>query len=178
MARKKDDDGKPKRLDAERRRVLADELAKVERDDDGRLHPEAVVEAAANKRSPLHEEFTWDDAEAGHLYRIEQARTLIRVVVVRYEEDGIDRKLPVYINLVADRQFGGGYRPLDDVMRSADLTRQLVETAESELRGWMGRWEEMVPQLVRKVQRATNISIHPAKRKDGGDDLPLAMAGH
>lgn len=178
MARKKDDNGKPKRLDAARKAELAEALTKVERDEDGRLQPEAVVEAAANKRSPLHDEFTWDDAEAGHLYRIEQARTLIRVVHVEFADDGRDKRVPMYINLIADRQFGGGYRETKEVLRSADLTRQLVDTAESELRGWMRRWEEMVPALVHKVQRATNISIHPAKRKDGGDDMPLAMAGH
>jgi hypothetical protein len=49
----------------------------------GQLAPEAVVEAARDPASPLHGYFLWDDEAAGHEFRMEQARQLIRSVTVR-----------------------------------------------------------------------------------------------
>jgi hypothetical protein len=49
----------------------------------GRVTPDEVVEAAKSKSSPLHSCFDWDDSVAGHKWRLEQARTLIRTVKVQ-----------------------------------------------------------------------------------------------
>ena len=53
---------------------------------DGRLTPDGVVAAAKPKDHPLHAEFLWDDKRAGHQYRIEQARALIRRTMVILKE--------------------------------------------------------------------------------------------
>lgn len=47
----------------------------------GALNPEAVVDAARDKKSALHTHFDWDNSEAAHKYRLLQARNLIRVAV-------------------------------------------------------------------------------------------------
>jgi hypothetical protein len=46
----------------------------------GRLSPEDVVNAARNRRHPLHDDFEWDDAEAANRFRITQAALIIRSV--------------------------------------------------------------------------------------------------
>jgi len=46
----------------------------------GKIDPHEVVLAAQDPDSPLHECFTWDDAEAASQFRLEQARALIRRV--------------------------------------------------------------------------------------------------
>ena len=46
----------------------------------GTLTPNRVLEAAKDKRTALHKYFEWDDKKAGHAYRLEQARQLIRSV--------------------------------------------------------------------------------------------------
>ena len=61
--------------------AIAQELAALEAN--GRLVPEEIVRAAESPMSPLHLCFTWDDALAGHAWRIEQARDLIRTVRVQ-----------------------------------------------------------------------------------------------
>jgi hypothetical protein len=48
----------------------------------GQLQPELVVEEARDPASPLHPYFLWDDEAAGHAWRVEQARQLIRSVRV------------------------------------------------------------------------------------------------
>ncbi len=49
-------------------------------DSRGRLTPEQVVDAARSSKSALHKCFTWDDSEAAHKWRIDEARELIRSV--------------------------------------------------------------------------------------------------
>lgn len=48
----------------------------------GTLTSAGVVEAARPEGSPLHGAFVWNDADAAREYRLIQARTLIRSVVV------------------------------------------------------------------------------------------------
>ena len=54
-------------------------------DRDSALSPSAVLEAARNKTSALHDRFEWDDKKAGHQYRLGQARSLIRCTPIVYE---------------------------------------------------------------------------------------------
>lgn len=48
---------------------------------DGALNPEMVVIEARDAKSALHDHFTWEDSEAAHQFRLQQARRLIRVAV-------------------------------------------------------------------------------------------------
>lgn len=53
----------------------------------GTITPDAVVIAASDENSVLHEYFDWDDSVAAKKWRIEQARVLIRKVQVIYTID-------------------------------------------------------------------------------------------
>jgi hypothetical protein len=45
------------------------------------LTPEQLLdEAAADPASPLHDDYQWDDAIAGHLHRVEQSRGYLRKI--------------------------------------------------------------------------------------------------
>ena len=52
----------------------------------GKLTPEAVVKQARSAKSALHDMFTWDDSEAAEQFRLLEARSLIRRVVVRIDD--------------------------------------------------------------------------------------------
>lgn len=66
----------------EQRQEVKASLEAIEAKKDGRLTPDAVLEDAAERDSPLHDFFEWDDSKAGHAYRLDQARTLIKSVMV------------------------------------------------------------------------------------------------
>jgi len=51
-------------------------------DHHGRLTAEKLVRAASNPKHPMHKDFEWDDAKAGHQHRLDQARTYISAVRV------------------------------------------------------------------------------------------------
>lgn len=79
-------------------KAVVDRLAKLAKANGGILTPNAVVDDAKDPKSPLHDQFEWDDRKAAAHYRIEQARELIRKVRVEIEVDEKIIKVPKYIH--------------------------------------------------------------------------------
>ena len=111
------------------------ELEKANR----RLIPEDVVEAARDERHVLHGYFEWDDTVAGNLYRIEQARTLIREVKVQtvYEDRVI--VVPQYVSDPDPDRKRNGYVHVDVVKQRADDARRTVLDELSRVEGALTR---------------------------------------
>jgi hypothetical protein len=100
---------------------------------DGKLTPADVVEAARSKSSPLHDQFTWDDGEAAHQYRLIEARKLIQVQIEYLPRAKADA--PVYVSLRDDRAApGGGYRLLAAVLSKEALRDKLLSDALDDLK--------------------------------------------
>lgn len=102
----------------------------------GIVKPEAVVAFARNPETALHSQFEWNDSAAAEQYRIEQARTLLRVIV--HEVPGSGQRVPVFVSLQSDRTEGG-YRRTVDVLSDADMKRQLMDQLKREARAWAKR---------------------------------------
>lgn len=102
--------------------------------EDDMISPEKVVDAARSKTSPLHNYFTWEDGEAAHQWRLEQARKLIRVVVDVIElPDKTQREVRVFVSLPSDRASVGGYRIMANVLEDEDRKKEMLEDALREL---------------------------------------------
>lgn len=110
------------------------ELERLREQNGGELvQPEQVLEfARRNRRSALHAEFEWDDTEAAHQFRLEQARRIIRLNINVLETPNGNVTVPMYVSLVSDRKAGGGYRTLESVMSSEELREQLLRQALDE----------------------------------------------
>ena len=65
---------------------------------DGGLTPQRMVDDARPEDSPMHEEFEWDDRIAGEKYRIEQARAVIRHIVVVRSDIQTERELKLVLD--------------------------------------------------------------------------------
>lgn len=114
----------------------------------GPLTAEAVLQDAENERSPLHAAFQWDDTEAAQQWRLEQARSLIRsVVVIRHElPDNPAVRAFVNIGPVSDAENdadGGDYIDLDSAMRHPELREQVVGRALAEANSWSERYRHL-----------------------------------
>jgi hypothetical protein len=95
------DRGGVKGLSAE---VVGAELERIRTENDGKLQPPDVVQAARPKDSPLHPAFEWKDSIAANQYRLWQARNLIKSVrVVIDEEEGDTR--PAYVHVRMEEQY-------------------------------------------------------------------------
>ena len=113
------------------------ELRRIANKHGGVLQPETVVQAARTESSPLHGAFCWDDTEAARLYRIVQARQLIRVSVevIQPADGGKEFSVRAFVSLTPDRdQDGGGYRFVSEVLRNTAARGQMLADALAELR--------------------------------------------
>jgi len=119
------------------------ELRRISTENEGKLRAEDVVEAAKPEDSPLHDRFDWNDATAGHKFRLMQARQLIRVVV-EYVDMGTSKKpIRVFQSLSTDRRHGGGYRTTADVLAIDEHRTQLIEDAVRDMESFQARYSNI-----------------------------------
>ena len=111
---------------------LRDELTRIAAVNDDTLTPELVVEDARPEESPLHAHFEWDDQLAGEQFRLEQARKLIRSVVVSVRTPlGVTEQVRAY-HAVADGERRSVYASLARLQSDPDEAAQVLAQAERE----------------------------------------------
>ncbi len=131
-----------KATDIEIKQALAD----LE-DEHGRVTPEAVVRAASDAGSVLHDLFEWNDDVAAHYYRIDQARTLIRSVRVEFR---VEKKVVRSIAYVHDPVLPAkeqGYRAVTELRRDPDAARSALVNEFSRVAAHLRRARELATAL-------------------------------
>lgn len=119
---------------------------------DGDVSPAAVVKAATPKGAPLHPAFEWDNKKAAELYREDQARYLMRQLVVVYRDAGGEQqqtramvRLTVH-ELVEDEDEPAGpmrYLPIQRVLADEGMTRDYIAQAREELRAFQSKYRDV-----------------------------------
>ncbi|MDQ5917088.1 MAG: hypothetical protein QG660_197 [Pseudomonadota bacterium] len=118
------------------------ELVRLNEEHGGCLAPSVVVECARNEASALHGLFDWDDTEAARLWRLEQARGVLRLCVTVIKED--TPPVRMFVSLTPDRkQVGGGYRSIYTVLDDAELRQQMLDDAMAEMRMFRRKYEAL-----------------------------------
>jgi hypothetical protein len=111
----------------------------------GSVQPELIVEKARPRSSPIHLAFDWRDKEAAHLYRIEQARHLVRrLQIVRVEvrhNPTISSRAFYSVRTPDDRQ---GYVPRSRVLSDRDLRGQVIARAKRELESFLKKYASVL----------------------------------
>lgn len=95
----------------------------------GRLTAGDVVEDAKPKNSVLHEYFEWDDEVAAGKYRTDQARHLIRSIVV-VEDEG-DTPVRAFAKVRVDDE--NTYEPISVVMSNPRLRMQVLKEVSDQI---------------------------------------------
>lgn len=122
--------------------TIQEELEAIRESNDGLLRAEDVVAFARNEETALHRKFEWDDTKASHLYRLAQARAVIRVNVII--PDATLTPIRAYVSLMGDRMLpGGGYRSLSEVMAHTEQRRQLLKQAMREAKIWREKYKHL-----------------------------------
>jgi len=137
-----------KKILADNPKSISEELRFIQGTHNGILNPADVVEYAKNSNTLLHNRFTWDNTEAARLYRIEQARHIIRLELVIAEAPkkfggnitfSINHDNPsgmpvrAFVSLPKDRHSEGGYRSIDKVMENDEMKASLLEEAKKDM---------------------------------------------
>lgn len=122
--------------------IIEAELEHIRTQGGGILRPEDVVSFASDPETALHSEFEWDDTEAAHQFRLEQARRIIRV---RVQVIGRARfAFRVYVSLHQDRKApGGGYRTLVDVLADPDMLSALLSEAKRDADAFRQKYQRL-----------------------------------
>lgn len=122
--------------------VAGEEIERIRSAKNGNLIAADVVAAAKRKGSVLHPVFEWDDRKAGHQWRLEQASTLVRnIVVVKQRPNGETTLLRAFVSV---RDKGNpGYTSIDVAMSDPNSRAALVAQAWKELGDWRLRYEHL-----------------------------------
>ena len=133
--------------------IIGDALEEIRLRKGGELEPKAVVDTARSPNHPLHKHFEWNDAHAAESFRIDQARSIIRVV--RIVDDTVYEGT-VRAFLSVSGKTGVSYRSVEDVKRSSDLQDALMARAEKDLEGFEARYRELkdICQIVTSAREA------------------------
>lgn len=132
------------------------------RDQSPILQPGDVVTwAATHEDSALHRRFEWDDAKAGDEYRLQQARRLISLHI------GTESREPTVMSLSIDRGLpGGGYRKVNDVMRSPTLRQIALQDAIGELERLRDKYENVRELALVFKAIADTRTLHAVPARD------------
>lgn len=142
---------------------------------DNKIAPAAVVKEAESKSAPLHAAFTWDDSLAAQIQRENEARSLMRrIVVVHRDAKGVATTAPVrgFVAIPVVQENGNQavdhrtnqpmqtYIPVVSVMSQDDLRRSYVAKAYAELQSWRQRYQdiEAFAQLFEEIDQLAQIA--------------------
>jgi hypothetical protein len=106
--------------------------------------PADVVRAAKPKRSPIHDDFEWDDAVAAGEHRLWQARHLLNSIQVVYSNGEQSQPTRAFHRVIvtADDEQTAAYVPAEVVWETPDLAAQVVAAAKRELVLWTARYRQ------------------------------------
>lgn len=105
---------------------------------------EQVVERASDRGSAMHDIFEWDNTKAGHLWRKQQAASLLCSLQVEYiSEEKETEKEPVKVRAYVGLKQKQGYHKIETVVESLDMYAQLLEKAYSELRSVKNKYKDL-----------------------------------
>ena len=157
---------------AKKEQYLA-EFEEIAAQNGGLLRAEDVVQYAQDARTALHHCFTWDNDKAALQWRLQQARSLIRVVVAITPADD-QKKFRAFVSLKPDRYGfpGGGYRAFGTTMTDGDMRKQLLADAFEEMQAFLVKYEDLkelseifaaMSKVVKKPARKAKSAPRAAK---------------
>ena len=120
--------------------TVAAELERI-RAEQGTLKSEAIVAEAEAADAPLHPFFEWDDAAAAHQLRLEQARRLVRAVVVVRDDRPAES---MYIHVSSETVGEGDYQPLATIVTTPDRYLSALAEAQRDLASAQRRVAELL----------------------------------
>lgn len=117
----------------------------------GALTPETVVDDARRKSSPLHKGFTWDDNEAAEAHRLNEARYLLRQIVIVTsvpDKDEEPKTIRAFMSVSQDDDHdestsAKSYVNVTDALSDPKLREQVLTRAYNELNAWQARYESL-----------------------------------
>lgn len=103
------------------------------------ITPENVLEFARDEKTELHKCIEWDIEKAAHAYQLDQARKIIRFIVVSDDEE--EDTEPVRVFQISSET--NKYQPLEFFIQHDDEYQSLLKRAKAELRAIKNRYKSL-----------------------------------
>ena len=115
-----------------------------ELEEKGELTPEKLVDISRPVNAPLHDEFEWDNTVAAEKWRCEQARQLIKGVVIVHRQT-IDeaRKDIVERAYVASGERIHRYVTLEHALTNEQWRNQLLNDAKKDMEAFIAKYRRL-----------------------------------
>lgn len=106
---------------------------------------DAIVEAARPKNSPIHVHFTWDNAQAAHERRLDQAAALVRTVHITRVTDAGELRVRMFHaeRDVRPSATPGTYVHWDDIQNDPGMVISLSVAMERDWQVFENRWRHV-----------------------------------
>lgn len=131
----------------------------------GKVTPREVVDYARNPDTALHNLFEWDDSYAAELYRLEQARNVIRCCVTVLP--GTDKNINVFVSMMEDRRNDDGYSLLVEVLSDSDRREKLLNQAFYEFNIFQRKYDTLIELASVFSAMSKAKKIHSRGKKNG-----------
>lgn len=138
--------------------LVGETLTRI-REERGRLTAPDVVRNAQGEASPLHRYFEWNDATAAEAHRLDQARHLLRsVVLVQTEEHGAIRPIRAFAKITTPEI--DSYEPIAHVMANPALRLAVLREVRSEIKHLREKVEsfEDLAELVTALDQVDKVA--------------------
>lgn len=136
--------------------IVGQELEKIQ-EETGSISADLVLENAKPKKSPLHPYFEWNNGKAAEMYRLEQARYLVRSVAIKIDRpEGEDPLVTrAFVEIKGEE---GPYLSLPVVIQDADLRKQLIKQARKDIEIFENKYSVLseVVSLIQPIKIALN----------------------
>lgn len=127
-------------------------------DEYGEVNPEIIVEKAKDENNILHNCFEWDDTKAAHKYRIEQAKEIIRCLVIQTDKGEKTRAVvSVSINCNEKRS----YQPLRLVLNNDYAKSMLLEQAKRDAEIFIAKYRALseLSCVINEMEKVLNLEF-------------------
>lgn len=108
---------------------------------ENRLNAESVVDVSKPKDAVLHDDFEWNDKKAALEYRKDQARYIMRSLVL-IEETEPDSAPIRYCFQIEEKT--SNYTPINVIMQNSDSVEALKRKALSELMAYSMKYDTII----------------------------------
>jgi len=147
--------------------VIDAELARIA-GETGKLTPDDVLAAAQDEASPPHELFEWDDTEAARLWRIEQARAVIRSVRVEIKTETKTVSTVFYVRDPSRESKSQGYVSLPKLRTDDELMREALAGEFGRAAANLNRAKSLAEalKLLAEVEEIASVAERVERLKD------------
>ena len=118
----------------------------------GNLSAKSLLDASRPEDAPLHSEFEWNDSIAAEKFREEQARCIIRHLVVRLDEKP-DKPIRGFFRIT---QGEARYTNVEAILAARDLRSELIRQALAELAAFQRKYGDLA-ELAEVFEAAANV---------------------